>query len=155
LLNGGILAALTIKQGDPRMANRREFLQGSVAASMLAFSSALLSVETRGTAESLPLYKVLFDAGNDSSRRFADAFAQQGIATYALPKGDITPFWRNELAAVWAVSPAPIAGLTDASVLFCLEQLGHQYGLRVLQREAQAEGLVAWVIAPSEKSQRT
>jgi hypothetical protein len=146
--DGGILAAPTITTGDLRMANRREFLQGSAAAAMLVLSPALLAaVDTLNARQSLPLYKVLFDARHAASQRFAAVFAEQGIATYGLPKGDITPFWRNELAAVWASSPAPIAGLTDGSVLFCLEQLGPQFGVRVLHREPQA-GLIAWVVAP-------
>jgi hypothetical protein len=130
------------------MANRREFLQGSVAASMLVLSPGLLAaVESLNPSQ--PLYKVLFDARREESVRFADAFAGQGIATHGLKNGgDITPFWRNELAALWARSPVPVAGLTDASVLFCLEQLGRQHGMRVLHREAQASGLVAWVVAP-------
>ncbi len=130
------------------MANRREFLQGSVAASMLVLSPGLLAAVESLNA-SLPLHTVLFDARHEASVRFAAAFAEQGIRTCAVGKGgDITPFWRDELSAVWARSPAPIAGLTDASVLFCLEQLGPQYGLRVLHREIQASGLVAWVVAP-------
>jgi hypothetical protein len=142
------------------MANRREFLQGSSVVSMLAlspaFSSTLLAaVDTLGAPEALPLYKVLFDTRIEASRRFAEAFAQRGIATYALPTGNITLFWRNELAGLWSQSPVSIAGLTDDSVLFCLEQLGPQFGLRVLHREAHADGLVAWVIAPNNKAQRT
>ncbi|MEY4641188.1 MAG: hypothetical protein RLZZ227_1182 [Pseudomonadota bacterium] len=131
------------------MANRRELLRGSAAVVMLASSPALMAaIDTLTRPESAPLYKVLFDARHDASQRFAAAFAEQGVAMYALPNGDITPFWRNELAFVWAAAPAPIAGLTDASVLFCLEQLAPQFGLRVLHREARSAGLVAWVLAP-------
>lgn len=129
------------------MANRREFLQGSVAASMLVLSPGLMAA-VESLNESLPLHAVLFDARHEASAHFADAFAAQGISTHGLKNGDITPFWRHQLADVWARSPAPVAGLTDASVLFCLEQLAPQYGLRVLHREPQAPGLVAWVVAP-------
>jgi hypothetical protein len=130
------------------MANRREFLQGSVAASLLVLSPGL-EAALESLNESLPLYKVLLDARHGASAQFAAVFAKQGVPSHALKNGDITPFWRNELAAVWAKSPAPVAGLTDASVLFCLEQLGPQYGLRVLHRETQQSGLVAWVVAPA------
>jgi hypothetical protein len=130
------------------MASRREFLQGSVAASMLVLSPGLLAA-VESLNESLPLHTVLFDARHQASVRFAAAFAEQGVRTCALGKGgDITPFWRNELASVWTQSPAPVAGLTDARALFCLEQLGPQYGLRVSHREVQESGLVAWVVAP-------
>lgn len=131
------------------MANRREFLQGSVAASLLAFPPGLLAaLASRSDPALPPLYKVLADARHEASLRFADAFAGEGVAVYRMANGNLTRFWRNELAAVWARSPAPVAGLTDASVLFCLEQLGWQHGLRVLHREERESGLVAWVVAP-------
>ena len=129
------------------MANRREFLQGSVAAPMLVLLPGLAAA-VESLNPSLPLHKVLFDARHGASLRFAQAFAEQGVATHGLRNGDITPFWRNELAAVWARTPAPIAGLTDAAALFCLEQLAPQHGLRVLHREQAADGLLAWVVAP-------
>lgn len=125
------------------MTNRREVLQ--CAAALLALSPGLLAaVESR---EQIPLYKVLFDPRDGASTRFAAAFAEQGVGTFALKNGDITQFWRDELAPLWAGRAAPLAGLTDANILFCLEQLGRQFGMRVLQRDAQASGLVAWVIA--------
>ncbi len=127
------------------MANRREFLQATLAASALAAIPLSALAEA---AKSLPVHTVLFDQRFADSVLFAAEFAGQGIATYGMPKGDITPFWRNELSTVWAETPASIAGLTDESALFCLEQLGRQHGLRVLHREAQPSGLVAWVVAP-------
>jgi hypothetical protein len=131
------------------MPNRRIFVQRSVSVLMLAASPGLrAAVESLDNPPALPLHKVLFDARDEASSRFAAAFAQQGVEVYAVKNGDITPFWRNELAAVWARSPVPVAGLTDANVLFCLEQLGRQHGLRVVHREARDEGMVAWVVAP-------
>lgn len=130
------------------MANRREFLQGSVAASMLALSPGLLAaIDTLNALDSPTIYKVLFDPRHVESRLFASAFAAQGFACLGLPNGNVTSFWRDELATTWAQMPAPLAGMTDANALFCLEQLGRQFGLRVLHREQQS-GLVAWVIGP-------
>jgi hypothetical protein len=132
------------------MANRREFLQGSVAASLLVLSPGLKAA-IESLNKSCPLYKVLFDARYAASVRFAETIAAHGVQTCALKNGgDITPLWRNELMTVWAQSPAPVAGLTDASALFCLEQLGPQYGLRVLHREARESGLIAWVVASAK-----
>jgi len=134
------------------MAQRREFLQGSIAAALCALSPTLWAASTKLNSPVFPpLYKVLFDARHAASRRFAAAFTEQGVAAYGLPNGDITPFWRDELAALWAHRPAALAGLTDESVLFCLEQLGRQYGMRVQYREAQSVGLVAWVLAPAAR----
>lgn len=130
------------------MTNRRNFIQGSLAASLMTLSPGFVAaLDTLGAPQFLPFHKVLFDARDAASREFARVFAEQGIAAYALPDGNLTPLWRSELAAVWAQAPAPLVGFTDANVLFCLEQLGRQYGLRVRQRDVQASGLVAWVMA--------
>lgn len=127
------------------MTNRREFLHGSLAASLLTLSPGLRA--SGAMPRELPLYKILFDARDTASVRFAADCAAQGLATHALRDAKLTAFWRDELAAVWAQHPAPLAGFTDANVLFCLEQFGRQYGLRVRQRETQDSGLVVWSIA--------
>lgn len=144
----GILAVPHYKTTGSCMTNRRDFMQGSLAASLLALSPGFVAaLDMLNAPHSLPLHKVLFDARDAASREFMRAFAEQGIAAYALPNGNLTRIWRNELAAVWARAPAPLAGFTDANVLFCLEQLGRQYGLRVRRRDAQASGLVIWLLA--------
>lgn len=129
------------------MTNRREFMQGSLAASLLTLSPGLdAAFDSLGASHSLPLHKVLFDARDAASLQFARAFAEQGVATYGLPNGNVTQLWRNELAALWTQAPAPLAGFTDANVLFCLEQLGRQYGLGVRHREDAGHGYVSWVV---------
>jgi hypothetical protein len=130
------------------MTNRREFLQGSFAASLLTLSPDLVvALDALGATQCLPLHKVLFDARDAASLRFARTFAEQGVATLELPNGNLTQLWRNELAGVWARAPAPLAGYTDANVLFCLEQLGRQHGLRVRHREDVGRGYVSWLVS--------
>ncbi|HEY0961858.1 MAG TPA: hypothetical protein VGE69_05830 [Pseudomonadales bacterium] len=129
------------------MTNRREFMLGSFAASLLTLSPGLVSaLDALSTSHPLPLHKVLFDARDAASTQFALAFAERGIAVHELSSGNLTQLWRNELVNAWAHTPAPLAGFTDANVLFCLEQLGRQYGLRVRQRDVQASGMVAWLL---------
>jgi hypothetical protein len=127
------------------MANRREFLQASLAAS--AFVS-LLPASANAVATESNFHTVVFDQRFADSVLFAAQFAEQGIAVHGMTKGDITPFWRNELAALWAEAPVPLAGMTTEGPLFCLEQLGAQYGLRVARREPQVSGLIAWALVP-------
>lgn len=136
------------------MANRREFLQAAVVASGAAAAFAsLLPLPTKAAPAASPqtLHTVLFDRRHADSVRFAEQFAAQGVPVHGMAKGDISPFWRNELSSLWARAPVPLAGMTTAGPLFCLEQLGAQYGLRVVQREAQASGLIAWVMAPQPR----
>jgi hypothetical protein len=127
------------------MANRREFLQAGLAASALA---ALIPAAAAKTSVPVAFHTVLFDQRFADSVLFAEQFSEQGIAVHGMAKGDITPFWRNELAAAWAEAPVALAGMTTEGPLFCLEQLGAQYGLRVARREPQASGLTAWVLLP-------
>lgn len=71
--------------------------------------------------------------------------------------GDITRFWRDDLSRVWRESPQALAGVTGASVLFCLEQMARDHQLRVQWRQElgfgqgsePGEALVAWLIAPA------
>ncbi len=128
------------------MANRREFLQASLAAS--AFAALVPVSATANTPAPIVFHTVLFDHRFADSVLFAEQFSAQGVSVHGMAKGDITPFWRNELAAIWAEAPVPLAGMTTEGPLFCLEQLGAQYGLRVARREPQQSGLIAWALVP-------
>jgi hypothetical protein len=68
---------------------------------------------------------------------------------------DVTSLWYNQLHSLWSVRSMTLLGLTDSGVLFCLEQLAWNYGLRVTQRSPVAGGggsdgspLWSWVIGP-------
>ena len=112
------------------MASRREFLQMGVAASALPISvGALFSSNALATAElagpptvSVPIYKVIFDARFRAGHAFA-GHAKDFGAPVAAVEGDITDLWYQDLDLRWTDGPAAIAGLTDASALFCLEHL--------------------------------
>lgn len=131
------------------MANRREFVQASLAASALA---VIPLPAMANSAAAVPVHTVIFDRRFADSVDFAAQFAAADVATHGMVRGDITPFWRNELAALWSMAPVSIAGLTLEGPLFCLEQLGAQYGLRVVRREARQSGLIAWTLAPQGRA---
>jgi hypothetical protein len=103
-------------------------------------------------AAQLTFHTVLFDQRFADSVLFAEQFAEQGIAVHGMAKGDITSFWRHELVALWANAPVPLIGMTTEGPLFCLEQLGAQYGLRVARREPQASGLIVWTLVPKHRA---
>ena len=107
------------------MANRREFLQMSIAATALPMTGAALFSSKLAAAHgpsSLSLYKVIFDERLDASRTFAHEAVRLGARVHGI-RADITDLWYHDLHARWGHGPAAIAGLTEPGALFCLEQL--------------------------------
>ncbi len=116
------------------MTNRREFLQIGIAATAWPLASrTALGATAAGAATPVPLYKAVYDTRFAESVAFGRKMEEQGVATHAFA-ADITPFWYDELDAVWHDSPVAIAGLTAHGPLFCLEQLGWPKGMRVIFR---------------------
>ena len=111
------------------MANRREFLQGAVAASALPLIAGGAVAATVPRLSSA-LYKVLFDERYAEARDFADYARRTGTRVEGF-KADITSLWFNDLHYRWLKSPAAIAGLTAPSALFCLERLAWDYRMRL------------------------
>ena len=123
------------------MANRREFIQTGIAASVLPVLAA--------AKELLPqsqFYKVIFDHRFPASREFAAEMEKLGAPVCGI-HGDITDLWFHDLYHRWKQSPAPIAGMTAHGPLFCLERLAWDHGMRVLYR-TDSEPLISWIIGP-------
>lgn len=120
------------------MANRREFIRGGVAATLLAgigYGPAGMAAGQRRPA--VPLYRAIFDERFPDSREFAREVSALGVATRAI-RGDITDLWFNDLDLAWRRQPRAVAGLTTESALFCLEQLAMGHRLRVVFRAEHA-----------------
>ena len=116
------------------MTNRREFLQIGIAATAWPIASrTAFGATATDTATRVPLYKAVYDTRFSESVAFGRKMEEQGVTTHAFA-ADITPFWYNELDAIWSETPAAIAGLTAHGPLFCLEQLGWPKGMRVVFR---------------------
>jgi hypothetical protein len=127
------------------MTSRREFLQAGLAASALLPLGARASVaRVEAPAESVSLYKVLYDTRFAASVAFARRAAARGVAVHAMT-GDMTPFWYDDLYHRWRQAPVAIAGLTAHGALFCLERLAWEQRMRVVYRgeHAAAGGSVA------------
>jgi len=107
------------------MANRREFLQGTIAASALPLIGGMAA-----PAHSSPLVRVIYDERLPASRAFAEHATQCGVPVHAF-KGDITSLWFNDLHQRWTRQPEAVAGLTEPAALFCLERLAWDYKMRV------------------------
>jgi hypothetical protein len=110
------------------MANRREFLQGSLAVSALPLMTGAALAPF--AANATPIARVIFDERLPASRSFAERAAQSGIPAHAF-KGDITSLWFNDLHQRWTRKPEAVAGLTEPAALFCLERLAWDYKMRV------------------------
>jgi hypothetical protein len=129
------------------MANRREFIQAGLAASVLPVLA---------TAKDLlpqpQFYKVIFDHRFPASREFAAEMEKLGATVHGI-HGDITDLWFHDLYHRWKQSPVPIAGMTAHGPLFCLERLAWDHGMRVLSRTdhppaGNSEPLISWIIGP-------
>lgn len=72
--------------------------------------------------------------------------------------GDVTALWYEVLDRVWRKPGFVLGGVTGRDALFVLETLAFDRGRKVVTRTAlppadgQAEGPVAWIIAPVHPS---
>jgi hypothetical protein len=138
------------------MANRREFLQSGITASVVPMVLGGWRLKAAGLdhpflqpdSEGTRLYKVLFDLRLPDSVIFGDEAAVLGADTAGF-RGDITDFWVRDLSRRWKREPVAIAGLTTHGALFCLERWGWDHGLRVVYRAEhlrQSDGLTGHTI---------
>jgi hypothetical protein len=153
------------------MPNRREFLQGGIAVSLLPLLSR------KGFSAARRAFDVVvFDQRFPQARDFAQQARETGLECVAI-EGDITHLYFHDLALRWNRGPTTIAGLSTKASLFCLEMLARDRGMRlafsadvldsepapdipfdVADRKTAAmsiigddrERLVVWAIAPRE-----
>jgi hypothetical protein len=122
------------------MTSRRRFLHASVA---LAATGAIGGVglplrppskeRPDGPGTQLNLRAVVVDQRFDESIEFGHSLALLGAHTYNM-RGDVTDVWYAGLHPLWKAGGAAVAGLTGSGVLFCLERLAWDHGLRVVYR---------------------
>jgi hypothetical protein len=154
------------------MPNRREFLQGGIALSLLPL------LPQKGLSATAPraFDMVIFDQRFPQTRDFAQQARGAGLNCVAI-EGDITHLYFHDLALRWNRGPTAIAGLSTKASVFCLEMLARDRGMRlayfadvldadpapdipfnVAYRKMAAvcsvggerDRLVVWVIAPRE-----
>jgi hypothetical protein len=75
-------------------------------------------------------YRTVVDERFAAARALGAQARARGWAVSAI-QGDVTQLWYADLALRWRSGPAPIAGLTTASALFCLERLAWDAGMRL------------------------
>jgi hypothetical protein len=113
------------------MTSRRGFIQASVAmATAGALGTVAVSLGSRPTVKP---HAVVVDQRFAESVEFGRTLALLGAHTYAM-RGDVTDVWYSQLYPLWKAGGVAVAGLTGSGVLFCLERLAWDHGLRVVQR---------------------
>ncbi len=122
------------------MTSRRGFIQASVAmATAGALGTVAVSLASGPTVPATNRNKLLKPHAVVVDQRFAESvefgrtLALLGAHTYAM-RGDVTDVWYSQLYPLWKAGGAAVAGLTGSGVLFCLERLAWDHGLRVVHR---------------------
>jgi hypothetical protein len=122
------------------MTSRRGFIQASVAvATVSAIGTVAVSLSSkakqRATSRTSALkpHAVVVDQRFGESVEFGRTLALVGAHTYTM-RGDVTDVWYSQLYPLWKAGGAAVAGLTGSGVLFCLERLAWDHGLRVVHR---------------------
>jgi hypothetical protein len=112
------------------MTNRREFLERVMWASAPFVVGMDRARATERSAS--PFHAVVIDDRFAASREFGVRLAGDGARLHAIDNGEITDLWLRDIRPTWRRGPVPVAGLTQAPVLFCLEQLAWSHGMRVV-----------------------
>jgi hypothetical protein len=128
------------------MTSRRQFLRGLGAA--VVATRALVS-GARWAKLSGPEWpnKVIVDERFPESAEAARHLSGRGIQVHHI-RGDVTALWFHDLYFHWRSNCTPVAGVTTAESLFCLEVLARDAGWRVTRRQLLDSGLIAWSIGP-------
>jgi hypothetical protein len=122
------------------MTSRRGFIQASVAvATASAIGTVAVSFGSRSKDQApiqinlLRPHAVVVDQRFAESVEFGRSLALIGAHTYEM-SGDVTDVWYSQLHPLWKAGGVAVAGLTGGGVLFCLERLAWDHGLRVVHR---------------------
>jgi len=115
------------------MTNRRAFLHMAVATSALPAVMRFSVAHAQASSCGEYLYKAVFDERFASCVDFARRVGHFGVPVHGI-HGDVTALWYRDLSKQWRATPTPIAGLTAAWPLLCLEQMARDHGLRVVYR---------------------
>ena len=146
------------------MANRRQFIQSSLAFSALSFTdlaiaelTPLKNVVLAANTADFHLQDFVFDKRYEFARDLSLKVAQHGIPLAEM-SGDLTELWYHRYSRQWKQAPMTLAGVTANDGLFVLETLAADHGMRVVHKDALEipafykndpdETLYSWIIAP-------
>jgi hypothetical protein len=110
------------------MVNRRVVMKIGAATVAGSLVNLPVSAEARGTFQ-----RAVFDERFAECLAFAAELRSAGVVTSAI-RGDVAELWYHDLRAHLREDRLPVAGLTDRTSLFCLEELARDVGMRVIFR---------------------
>lgn len=110
------------------MANRRQFLAGSVASSALMTSFSARAGTLLGSPSDPRLSAFVFDERVAHGPALAKHLASHVDRTFAI-RGDVSELWYDYLAPGIARGARSIGGVTNVGAMFVLARLGHDAGL--------------------------
>ena len=85
------------------------------------------------TGARLAFLRAVFDERFAECRGFAAELLSAGVCTSPI-RGDVAKLWYDNLRVHLRENRLPVAGLTDRTALFCLEELARDVGMRVIFR---------------------
>lgn len=141
------------------MANRRQFIQSSLAFSALSIAelTPLKNTVLASETPDLRLEDFVFDLRFEFARDLARKVEKQGIPLAEM-SGDLTELWYHRYSKLWKQAPMTLAGVTANDGLFVLETLAADHGMHVIHKSVLAippayindpdETLYSWIIAP-------
>jgi hypothetical protein len=116
------------------MVNRRSVLK--IGAATAAGVLVKMPVSGRGLPARrarISFHRAVFDQRFAECRGFAAELDRAGVRTSAI-RGDVARLWYDDLRVHLREKQLPVAGLTDRTALFCLEELARDVGMRVIFR---------------------
>ena len=143
------------------MANRRQFIQAGLTFSSISlseFAGIKMAVSSpQGTY--LNLENFVADRRYSQSVTAASKLASEGVQIVEV-SGDVTELWVDKYSVQWKHRAMTLAGMTGRDVLFVLETLAADYGMRVIHRQTLDTGslstddasleVISWIIAPRQ-----
>ena len=119
---------------EKAMVNRRKVLKlGAVG-----FASGFINLSNQSIAAanfntSAPISRAIFDDRFEDSLAFASELSSRDVIISNI-SGDIAKLWYQDLQISLRQKVAPIAGLTERTDLFCLEELARDVGMKMFFR---------------------
>jgi hypothetical protein len=116
------------------MISRRNVL--TVAAAGVAGTLTPISAWSAGShriGSARGLCRAVFNERYDECLAFARELDHRGAVTTGI-RNDVAALWYKDLRPQLRQTPLPLAGLTDPTTLFCLEELARDVDMKVLYR---------------------
>jgi len=143
------------------LTNRRQFIQAGLTLSSLSLSefSAIRMAVASPQGAYLNLENFVADRRYSQSMTAASKLASAGVPIVEV-SGDVTDLWVDKYSVQWKHRTMTLAGVTGSDVLFVLETLAPDYGMRVIHKQTLDTGslptdetlleVISWFIAPKQ-----